>query len=175
MFEELLKAARRANGEEKEPSRKYEPPPKTPKYDAPQKWYEKKWGVGLMLIICFPLGAILLWQNPRYSNGVKGLITAAFIFSFMFYQYGTYEPPPTTYKYESAYTEISYDDVSYLSSGASWMDERGLVHKNASGVKVEVTGNEIVAASGGKMIQIYFLEGQNAGSWGYVRESALSR
>ena len=175
MFEELLKAARRANGEELETPRKKIPPPPSPRCNAPQKWYEKKWGVGLMLIICFPIGAIMLWQNPRYSNGTKGGITASLIFLFLFYQYSTYEPPPpSTYKYESAYTERSYE-VSYLPSGATWMDDSERVRKNSSRVKVEVTGNKIVSASGGKLIQIYFLEGQNAGSWGYVRESALKR
>lgn len=55
MFEDILRAAKKANGENLNKPPSY-PMVKTPKYDAPAKWYEKKWGVALMLIICFPLG-----------------------------------------------------------------------------------------------------------------------
>ena len=175
MFEDILRAAKKANGENFEKPTEYSPPAPLPQYDAPTKWYEKKWGIGLLLIICFPLGAILLWQNPRYSNQVKGGITAGIIFLFLFYRYNIYEPPPPSkHRYESTYTESSYD-VSYLPSGALWIDDSGQSRKNSSRVKVEVTDNTVVMADGSKKTQIYFLEGSNAGTWGYVNSSSLSK
>ena len=85
MFEDILRAARKANGETfDEQSKNVSTPPKPLIYDEPKKWYEKKWGIALVLIICFPIGAILLWQNPRYSNQAKGGVTAAVIFLILF-------------------------------------------------------------------------------------------
>lgn len=55
------------------------------------------------------------------------------------------------------------------------MDDSGRLRKNSRRVKVEVTGNTVVMADGSKRTQIYFLEGNNAGSWGYVTSGSLSR
>lgn len=170
--EDILPAARKANGEIID---KRSAPPAlkspSPKYDAPQKWYEKKWGVGLLLITCFPLGVILLWQNPRYSNQMKGSITAGIICLILFYYYSTYEPP--TRRQEPYYTQSSsYSssyDVGYLRKGSMWIDENGNSHYTSKDVKVEIwRDNQIVTADGGKLTQIYFLEGYWAGSWGYI-------
>lgn len=173
MFEDMLRAARKANGENFDKPRNYPPPAPPPQYDAPTKWHEKKWGIALALIICFPIGVILLWKNPRYSNKVKGGITAAILFLFLFYRYSTYEPTPAPVSKQESYTQ-SYA-VGYLRQGATWEDDRGRSHKNSKRVKVEVTGNTIVSAEGGRLQQIYFLEGSNAGSWGYVTSGSISK
>lgn len=174
MFEDILRAAKRANGENFDKPRNYPPAP-PPQYEAPTKWHEKNWGVALALIICFPIGAILLWKNPRYSNTAKGGITVGIIFLFLFYRYSTYEPPPPSeYRYESNYIESNYD-TSYLLGGTTWIDDSGKSHINSNRVKVEVTSNTVVMANGNRRVQIYFLEGSNAGSWGYVNSSSLSK
>ena len=107
MFEDILRAAKKANGENFDKPPSY-PMVTTPQYDAPKKWYEKKWGVGLMLIICFPLGAILLWQNPRYSNAAKGGITVAVVF-LIFFVHNNYRSPE---KPSSARQNINYTTQS---------------------------------------------------------------
>ncbi len=38
------------------------------------KWYEKTWVIVIAFIVCFPVGAILLWDNPRYSKLTKGAL-----------------------------------------------------------------------------------------------------
>ena len=188
MFEDILRAAQKANGETlgEPPKPKYEPP--KPKYDEPTKWYEKKWGVALALIICFPIGAILLWQNPRYSNQIKGGVTAGIIFLFLFYRFSFNEPSPSPdYRHESAYTQSngyddsqfttyqgSYGDVGYLKQDVQWLDGNGDFHHNSRKVKVEI-GKQKIEALDGKLTQIYFLEGKNAGMWGYVSEYSLER
>ena len=70
MFEDILRSAKKANGESLDKPPTY-PMVKTPQYDAPTKWYEKKWGVGLMLIICFPL---LITQNQLIQKVVMMLV-----------------------------------------------------------------------------------------------------
>ena len=73
--EDILRAARKANGEIID---KRSAPPAlkspSPKYDAPQKWYEKKWGVGLLLITCFPLGVIEFAANPHNCQKAVSLL-----------------------------------------------------------------------------------------------------
>ena len=97
------------------------------------------------------------------------------IFSILFYRYSTYEPPPPSeYRYESAYARSEYD-VGYLLAGTTWVDGNGRSHINSSRVKIEVTSNTVVMANGSSRIQIFFLEGSNAGSWGYVNKNSISR
>ena len=120
------------------------------------------------------MGVILSLKNPRYSNKVKGGITAGIIFLFLFYRYSTCEPPPVPVsKQESSHTQ-SYD-VGCLRQSATWEDDRGRSHKNSKRVKIEVPGNTIVSADGGRLQQIYFLEGSNAGAWGYVTSGSISK
>ena len=185
MFEDILRAAKKANGENFDKPLSY-PMIKTPQYDAPKKWYEKKWGVGLMLIICFPLGAILLWQNPRYSNTAKGSITAAILFLILYIPLSSDKPvshnTKSTYTHSAAYDDIdkrflSYQGSSgcsgYLRKGVQWLDKNGDFYYISEAVMVEI-GKQKVTASDGRLTQFYFLEGSNAGSWGYVRESSIS-
>lgn len=63
----------------------------------------------------------------------------------------------------------------YLKSGASWSDKSGKSHYNSDFVKVEIWKQQIVMSDGSKMTQIYFLEGNYAGVWGYTREKFLSK
>ena len=66
-------------------------------------------------------------------------------------------------------------DIGYLKQGTAWEDETGKAHYNAKQVKVEIWKQKIVTGGKGNLIQIYFLEGENTGQWGYVREISLSR
>lgn len=66
-------------------------------------------------------------------------------------------------------------DIGYLKQGAAWEDETGKAHYNAKQVKVEIWKQKIVTGGNSNLIQIYFLEGENTGQWGYVREISLSR
>ena len=56
---------------------KFAPPPKL-------RWHEKTWGILLALIICFPIGVILLLQSPRHSNQFKGGIMLMCVCAFFF-------------------------------------------------------------------------------------------
>lgn len=139
-----------------------------------------------MLIICFPLGVILLWKNPRYSNKTKGGITAAILFLILYTPLATDKPvshnAKSTYTQSSAYDDtdkrfLSYQGSSgcsgYLRQGVKWLDKSGDFHYVSETVMVEI-GRQKITASDGRLTQIYFLEGSNAGSWGYVPESSIS-
>lgn len=39
-------------------------------------FYKKTWFVWLMMIMCFPIGLILIWTQSSYSKKTKGIITA---------------------------------------------------------------------------------------------------
>lgn len=185
MFEDILRAAKKANGEDFDKPRNYPPAP-PPQYDAPKKWYEKNWGVGLLLIICFPLGLILLWHNPRYSNTAKGGITAAILFLILYNPLAA--DKPVSHNTRSTYTQSSaYDDTDksfmsyqggsgssgYLRQGVKWLDKKGDFRYVSETVMVEI-GKQKITASDGRLTQIYFIEGSNAGEWGYVPESSIS-
>ena len=188
MLEDILRAARKANGETfGESPKSLSPPPKSTKYDAPKKWHEKKWGVALALIICFPIGLILLWQNPRYTNQIKGIITFAILFLILYNPLAA--DKPVSHNTKSVYTQsnshddldkryMSYQgsngDTGYLKQGAEWLDGNGDSHYNSRKVKVEISKQKVVALDG-KLTQIFFLEGDYKGSWGYTRENFLSR
>ena len=66
--------------------------------------------------------------------------------------------------------------IGYLKKGASWQDETGKAYYNREKVKVEIKWTpKLVTETGGDLIQIYFLEGDYSGRWGYVREISLSQ
>lgn len=39
------------------------------------KWYQKGWGIVLLLIIFFPIGIYLMWRYAKWNKLVKGVIT----------------------------------------------------------------------------------------------------
>ena len=151
----------------------------SPKFSN-NKWYEKNWGVALALIVCFPVGLILLWQNPRYTNQIKGIITVAILFLILYNPLAA--DKPVSHNTKSVYTQsnsfMSYQgsngDTGYLKQGAEWLDGNGDFHYNSRKVKVEI-GKQKIVASDGKLTQIYFLEGKYSGIWGYTRENCLSK
>ena len=80
-------------------------------------------------------------------------------------------------------TEIIKEEVKnefpyvegYLKKGAFWSDSEGNVYRNQKEVKVEIWNRQIVKGDGGKLTQIFFLEGYFAGVWGYTVEEFLLR
>lgn len=120
MFEDILRAARKANGETVDtPPKTISALPKTSKYDEPKKWYEKKLGVALALIICFPIGVILLWQNPRYSNGTKGCITSAVIFLILLGYFNGDSTEKTSIQHVESYSKQGGGEVTERTIQAS--------------------------------------------------------
>lgn len=195
-LEDILRAARKANGEPigkpASPPSSYNPPPEHDEQDENDKknWYKKTWCIILFLVIFYPVGLILLWISPRGSFQLKGIVTASIIFSVVYFNVGNsfvirilYPPPVETerservYRSEKVYStteKVSTYDNGYLAGGSEWFDGSGNSHYNSKKVKVEITNNTIVTSSGTRLKQIYFLEGNYIGSWGYTRASYLS-
>lgn len=49
------------------------------------KWYSSTWGIILALILCFPVGLVLMWLNAPWSKNVKLIITSCFIWPLWIY------------------------------------------------------------------------------------------
>lgn len=62
------------------------------KIPPPERWYEKHWGIWLLLIICFPLGIILLCSSRKYSSGSKIGIALAMV-CLIFFVHNSYRSP----------------------------------------------------------------------------------
>ena len=145
------------------------------KLTPPERWYEKHWGIWLLLIICFPLGIILLCSSRKYSSGSKIGIALAMV-CLIFYVHNSFREPekPSTYRQSTSYTQSASYDIGYLKQGAEWTDG-DTVYKNKKRVQVEIWDRKIVMADGSRLRQIFFLEGSHAGKWGYTQDSSLSR
>jgi hypothetical protein len=72
------------------------------------------------------------------------------------------------------YSERS-SSIGYLKAGANWENDKGTVYKNGKKVKIEMRRVKIVGAKRENLIQIYFLEGVNAGTWGWTYEEYVTR
>lgn len=146
------------------------------KITSPERWYEKHWGIWLLLIICFPLGIILLCSSRKYSSGSKIGIALAMV-CVIFFVHNSYRSPekPSSSRQNAGYTTQSNSyDVGYLKQGAEWTDG-DTVYKNKKRVQVEIWDRKIVMADGSRLRQIFFREGSHAGKWGYTQDSSLSR
>ena len=146
----------------------------------PERWYEKHWGIWLLLILCFPLGIILLCSSRKYSSGSKIGIALAMV-CLILYAHDTIhdslqtDKKPSTQRQASSYTTQSNSyDVGYLKQGAEWTDGN-VVYKNKKRVQIEIWDKTIVMADGSRLTQFYFLEGSHAGEWGYTMSSSFSR
>lgn len=157
---------------ETEPPKIFSSTLSSPQEQDDPKWYEKTWLIAILILFVFPVGLIWLWSVGRYSRNVKVAVTVIVAFLVFIGQTGE-----NSYNKSSVYNKTSTqsNSVGYLRQGATWEDDSGKSHMNSNRVKVEVTGNTIVMSDGSKRVQIYFLEGRNAGSWGYVNSSSLSR
>ena len=55
--------------------------------DAPntvnKKWYQKSWGIGLLLLCVFPVGAYLLWKYGEFNVKIKKILTGIFAVIFL--------------------------------------------------------------------------------------------
>lgn len=78
------------------------------KITPPERWYEKHWGIWLLLIICFPLGIILLCSSRKYSSGSKIGIAMAMV-CLIFFVHNSYRSSekPSTSRPSSSYTTQS--------------------------------------------------------------------
>lgn len=190
-MEDILRAARKANGEPigkpSSPLSPYNPPPEQEDGNDKKNWYKKTWCIILFLIVFYPVGLILLWISPRKSFQLKGLVTVVIIFSVLHFDVGNsfvtrilYPPPVKTERtnekvssYQNSNSSNSYD-IGYLRSGSTWLDGNGNSHYSSNSAKVEIWNRKIETGNG-NLTQIFFLEGKNAGNWGYTKESSLSR
>ena len=73
----------------------------------------------------------------------------------------------------SSKVEVSHN-VAYLIEGARWQDSSGQIYRNSKDIQIEVWSREVVTSEGEKLTQIYFLEGENQGLWGYVDKRFIS-
>ena len=42
------------------------------------KWYQKTWGIILMLYLFFPVGLYLMWKHSKWNSKVKKIVTGVF-------------------------------------------------------------------------------------------------
>lgn len=192
-IEDVLRVAQKANGapDKSAKSKQNTPPPQSCEQEDEndkKNWYKKIWYIIFFLIVFYPVGLILLWISPRRSFQLKGFVTAVIIFSVVHFDVGNsfvtrilYPPPIKTERttekvtsYQSNNLSNSYD-IGYLRGGSTWLDGNGNSHYSSNSVKVEIWKQKIVTADGGKLTQIFFLEGKYGGNWGYTKESSLSR
>ena len=185
-MEDILRAARKANGEQISP-KPHETPAKSspPKYDMPKKWYEKHWLIWFLLIFLYPVGLMMLWAFSRYTKKVKTGITIATLALFLVGYGGDDFQRKSSLQSGSSYDErdqrtltyLTYQGGSgssgYLRKGVKWLDKNGEFHYITETVMVEI-GKEKIVASNGRLTQIYFIAGENAGQWGYVSEKSIS-
>ena len=165
LIENILRSARKANGEVTNKLSEKNSSNVLVSGQKEKKWYEKTWLICFMLIFFFPLGLIMLWLFGEYSVKAKSVVTLIIVL-LLFIGYENNVSPGVSIR--------SYD-VGYLKRGTAWEDEKGKAHYNSKSVKVEIWRQKIVMGDGSELIQIYFLEGENAGEWGYVRDIALQR
>ena len=48
-----------------------------------KKWYQKSWGIILLLYLFFPVGLFLMWKYSNWNKIVKIIITSIFAFLFI--------------------------------------------------------------------------------------------
>ena len=126
------------------------------------KWYEKNWLIWFLLIFLCPVGLIWLWKFARYNVKVKWGVTVVFVL-LMLIGYSSDSAQSNTY------------EIGYLKRGSTWLDEYKKWNYNPNTVQIEIWNRHIVTSDGETLTQIYFLEGNCKYSWGYTRESSLSR
>lgn len=61
-----------------------------------KKWYQKSWGIGLLLLCVFPVGAYLLWKYGEFNVKTKKILTGIFavIFLIMMFSSGNDSQEP---------------------------------------------------------------------------------
>lgn len=61
-----------------------------------KKWYQKSWGIGLLLLCVFPVGAYLLWKYGEFNVKTKKILTGIFavIFLIMMFSSGNDNQEP---------------------------------------------------------------------------------
>ena len=133
----------------------------SPKFSN-NKWYEKNWLIWFLLIFLCPVGLIWLWKFARYSVRVKWGITVVFVL-LMLIGYSSDSVQSNTY------------EIGYLKRGSTWLDEYRKWNYSPNTIQIEIWNRHIVTSDGETLIQIFFLEGDCKGSWGYTRENFLSR
>lgn len=53
-----------------------------------KKWYQKSWGIGILLLCVFPVGAYLLWKYGEFNTKTKKFLTGIFAVVFLFVLFG---------------------------------------------------------------------------------------
>lgn len=53
-----------------------------------KKWYQKSWGIGILLLCVFPVGAYLLWKYGEFNTKTKKILTGIFAAVFLFALFG---------------------------------------------------------------------------------------
>ena len=61
-----------------------------------KKWYQKSWGIGILLLCVFPVGAYLLWKYGEFNVKTKKILTGIFavIFLIMMFSSGNDSQEP---------------------------------------------------------------------------------
>ena len=168
MFEDILRAARKANGELADSVARSTIPERG---STSISWYKKDWFIWLLLIFFTPIGLIWMWLFAKYDNKAKCIFTVIFVaFLTIGHFYGSNDRIPSS----KPATSSSYD-VGYLRSGSSWVDGDGRTHYSSKKAEVEIWDRQVIMSNGERLTQIYFLSGEYTGEWGYVCSSSLSR
>lgn len=100
---------------------------KRPKKSSKKKWYQKTWGIVLMLVIFFPVGLFLLWKYTNLKKPLKILITALVGLIFIFSNSSvlenlTLEIPD----YQEEYFTDSHIDIRILTEPEDFLSENNM-------------------------------------------------
>ena len=182
------KAQRSASPKKSDDGVRYE------KVAPPERWYEKHWGIWLALIICFPIGIILLCSSRKYSSGSKIGISLAMVclIFFVHNSYSASEKPSSSRKnvsYTAQSTEtaaktiyastqrscfciINLQDVEGFLDAAKRKDVAYIDAMLANGKAFVIKRNTRVLCSDSGayegIVFVTFLEGEHTGERAYT-------
>lgn len=111
--------------------------------------------VFLIGVIYVSLGMILLVMQPEIKSLVSSMRDVSTVKVI------------ESKKFVSSYVE------GYLKKNSPWVDKLGIWRFSSENTRIEIWQQKIIMSGGGEMTQIFFLEGENAGFWGYTTEEFL--
>lgn len=116
------------------------------------KWYQKTWGIILLLIVFFPAGLYLMWKYANWNKRAKGIVSVIFAFILIVSMMNGNNTPKNTY--DDSGVNLNEDNTTVVENNKNVNDDNSGITQISDAESLDAEPDGIVKLKYGELLNV---------------------
>lgn len=116
------------------------------------KWYQKTWGIILLLIVFFPAGLYLMWKYANWNKKAKGIVSVIFAFILIISMMNGNNTPKNTY--DDSGVNLKEDNTTVVENNKNVNDHNSGIAQISDTESLDAEPDGIIKLKYGELLNV---------------------